>query len=154
MAEQSAVSEFVVEALVSGAIDSIAYVAGVVANAPDWQTLTVDGEVVLPETPAVQFTVGAEGSYTTFRVFESDENAAVIEQLLGLGDGSRVEVAYQPVNKPRAGGGGFSSYNLPLGVGVTLATERTQGSDLEGAVERRAVKAAAPRRGRGVRLFA
>lgn len=138
--ERNPILDYVVEQLRSGA-SALSYFEGEVTKDPDWATRKQDdGTVALSESAFVTFTVNTGGSYATVRAFDE----ALVNFALGLGGGSRIAIAVEPVNK-RRDDGSWSTYLRALAVHCVEASERRSGTDREGAVARRVAAESAPR---------
>lgn len=134
------IQAYVVEALAGGA-SAISYYEGEVTKDPDWATRKQDdGTVTLAESAFVSFTVNTGGSYATVRAFDE----TLVGFALGLGGGSRIAVAVEPVNKRRPDGS-WSTYLRALAVTAITVVDRVADTDRDGAVARRVVVESAPR---------
>jgi hypothetical protein len=142
-AEVNAIQQFVIDEILAGAT-GISFYEGEVTKDPDWATRRDEnGQVVLSDMEFVSFTVNTGGNYATIRAFDE----ALIEFALGLGGGSRVAIAVEPVNQPGKDGA-WRTYLRALAVTAVSVVERVADTDREGAVARRVAADAAPRRSR------
>ncbi len=141
--EVNPIQQFVIDAILKGAT-RISFYEGEVTKDPDWATRRDEnGQVVLSDMEFVSLTVNTGGNYATIRAFDE----ALIEFALGLGGGSRVAIAVEPVNQ-RKQDGSWRTYLRAMAVTAVTVADRASDTDREGAVERRVAADAAPRRSR------